>query len=441
MTGFPVRGIIEGFYGTPWTHAQRLDMIDFIAEIGMNTYVYGPKDDALLRREWRRLYGDAARAQLAELIESCAAHDIRFVFALSPGLSMSYAAPDDLDALAAKYAQVGDLGVTAFALLLDDIPGDLQHAADREAFPSLVAAQLDLIGRLTAALPVDATLVVAPTQYFGKGDEPYIAELGRGLDRSVDLMWTGRTICSPVLEVVDAARFGDATGHQPLYWDNFPVNDVAMTGELHIGPYLGREAGLVDWSPGVIANAMPAAEASKIGFASIAEYLADPAGFDAEAAWERAITRVGGADAAVVREFADALRGSALCLDDSPRLAEVLSRFAFDYDFGDRDRAVADLAAAAEHLSATGTAMRSIANSPLVADAEPWIDQYLRAAAALTLSAELLAAGPLDAAGRARIMDRLTELRGHRRRVHGDLVDMFLSDLAHEFERDPEPGS
>jgi hyaluronoglucosaminidase len=433
---FPVRGIIEGFYGTPWTHAQRLDMIDFIAGIGMNTYVYAPKDDALLRRDWRSHYEADALAALGELITRCASRDIRFVYALSPGLSMSYASADDLRALVGKYAQVADLGVTAFALLLDDIPGELQHPADRDAFPSLVTAQIDLVGRLTAALPPESTLVVAPTQYFGRGDEEYITELGRGLDRSIDILWTGRTICSPVLEVVDAARFADATGHQPLYWDNFPVNDVAMTGELHIGPYLGRETGLLEWSPGVIANAMPAAEASKVGFASIAEYLADPEAFDPEAAWERAIARIAGPDVTVVREFADALRGSALCLDDSPRLAATLSRFAFDYDFGDRAQAVSDLAATAAHLSATATAMSEIANSAFLADARPWVDQYARAASALAVCADLLAAGPLDAAGRAQIMERLSDLRAHRRRVHGDLVDMFLSDLAHEYERD-----
>ncbi|MEZ5190950.1 MAG: protein O-GlcNAcase [Schumannella sp.] len=336
MTGaLPIRGVIEGFYGTPWTHAQRLDMIDFVASIGMNTFVYAPKDDALLRRDWRMPYSGPALDALAALIERCRSGGVGFVFALSPGLSMRYSEPADLDALLTKYRQVLELGATGIALLLDDIPPRLQHAGDVRAFPSLVAAQVVLVGRVHDALP-SVPLMVAPTRYWGKGDEPEIVELGRGLDPAIDIFWTGRAICSPELEEADARGFLAATGHAPLYWDNFPVNDVAMTGELHIGPYLGRDPGLAGIARGVIANAMPLAESSKVGLSSVAEYANDPAGFDPEAAWERALERVAGADLDAVRTFADAFRGSALCTDDSPRLADALARFAFEVEFGDR---------------------------------------------------------------------------------------------------------
>ncbi len=104
-----------------------------------------------------------------------------------------------------------------------------------------------------------------------------------------------------------------------------------MTGELHIGPYLGREAGLAEVSEGVVANAMPLAEASKIALISIADFVRDPRGFDAEASWEAAIVQVAGPrDAAALREFADACRGSALCVDDAPRMDAALGRFAIE---------------------------------------------------------------------------------------------------------------
>lgn len=32
---FAIRGVIEGFYGRPWSHQQRLDLIDFIGQRGM----------------------------------------------------------------------------------------------------------------------------------------------------------------------------------------------------------------------------------------------------------------------------------------------------------------------------------------------------------------------------------------------------------------------
>ena len=66
MTAFAIRGVIEGFYGNPWTHEQRLDHIRFIGRHGMNTFVYGPKDDPLVRRRWREPYDEAALARLGE---------------------------------------------------------------------------------------------------------------------------------------------------------------------------------------------------------------------------------------------------------------------------------------------------------------------------------------------------------------------------------------
>lgn len=39
------RGVVEGFYGTPWSHEARLRQLKFYGENKMNTYIYGPKDD------------------------------------------------------------------------------------------------------------------------------------------------------------------------------------------------------------------------------------------------------------------------------------------------------------------------------------------------------------------------------------------------------------
>ena len=88
---FAVRGVIEGFYGNPWSHAQRLDLVAFISRHGMNTFVYGPKDDPLVRRDWRLPYDGPDLARMGELIDACRHHGIDFVYCLSPGLSIRYA--------------------------------------------------------------------------------------------------------------------------------------------------------------------------------------------------------------------------------------------------------------------------------------------------------------------------------------------------------------
>ena len=53
LRSFAVRGVVEGFYGTPWTHDARLEVISFLAARGMNAYAYAPKDDARHRTDDR----------------------------------------------------------------------------------------------------------------------------------------------------------------------------------------------------------------------------------------------------------------------------------------------------------------------------------------------------------------------------------------------------
>lgn len=441
MTALAIRGLVEGFYGRPWTIEQRLDMIDFAAESGMNTFVYSPKHDPATRREWRSLLGGEARADLQRLVAHAAERGIDLWYALSPGLSMRYADPADSLAIAARVDQLRELGVPGFALFLDDIPGRLQHPLDRDRFADLTAAQLAVIAPIEARLAATgARLAVCPTEYWGQPDAPTNAALGAGLASQTRLFWTGRAICSAELEAHDAARFAFSTGRKPLYWDNFPVNDVAMTHELHIGPYTGRDPQLAGVSEGIIANPMPLAEASKIGIASVAEFCLDPAAFDAEAAWERAISRVAGPrDAEIVREFADAFRGSALCADDAPRLGEVLERFAFAFEFGDRPESVARLRDELRERQIVADRMTRLDNRALRDEVAPWVAQYARGIEALLAVADGLdltsAGGPplLGGAARDAVARRLDEYRDARLRAFGDLVDMFLSDQIDEF--------
>ncbi len=439
----PLAGVIEGFYGRPWSHDERLEMIDFLAEVGLNTFIYSPKNDLFTRQRWRDPYPEREAAELAELVTRAHAVGVDVHFALSPGLSMRYSDPADTDAILAKFAQVADVGIDGFELFLDDIPEVLQHGPDRSAFGSLVEAQIAVVGevwtRLRASHP-DARFAVCPTQYWGHGDEEYISALGQSLPADVGLYWTGRAICAPELQAADARVFAEHTGHPPLYWDNFPVNDVAMTGELHIGPYLGREAEIPALAHGVIANAMPLAEASKIAFCSLADFMSDPEGFDAEASWEAAIARIAGPrDAAALREFADACRGSALCTDDAPRLAAHLERFAFQYQFEDQVTAVAELRSRVAAMLEVTAPLDAPENARLGAEIAPWLAQYRRGLQSLLTAIDLIPTtgrgvpASLEGSDRDVVAALLEEFRSHRLRVFGDVLDMFLSDLSGEF--------
>jgi hyaluronoglucosaminidase len=439
---FAIRGVIEGFYGNPWTHAQRLELVPFIAARGMNTFIYGPKDDPLVRRDWRVPYDGVALTRLRELVATCRAHGVELVYCVSPGLSIEYSSEADAAALSAKLASVAALGVHRFGLLLDDIPLELQHEADRSSFGGLVEAHATLIDRVLARLDDGQDLIVCPTVYFGYGDESYVARLGTAIGPRVDLFWTGREICSHVLDLDDARRFQAATGHAPVYWDNYPVNDVAMTFELHVGPYRGRHPRLHEASKGVIANAMELFEASKIPLATIADYLADPAGYDPEASWGRAIRDVlgaanGGRDAEAFALFADNVRSSCLCTDDAPVVARALEAFAFRASQGDPAGAADDLRALAVRLLAAADHLLrgDVANGSLIDECRPWIESFELGARALNHIAELAADDRLETDGPAELLPYLARLRGARVRVFGDAVDMALADLTRTMVR------
>ena len=52
----PLRGVIEGFYGEPWTFADRESLMPFCRENKLNAYIYAPKDDLYHRTKWRESY-------------------------------------------------------------------------------------------------------------------------------------------------------------------------------------------------------------------------------------------------------------------------------------------------------------------------------------------------------------------------------------------------
>ena len=429
---FAVRGVLEGFYGNPWTHEQRLEMIRFIASRGMNTFVYTPKDDPLIRREWRAPYAGTELRRLAELVNVSRACGVDFVFCVSPGLSMRYSDEGDLEALASKLASVAALGVSAFGLLFDDIPTELQHPEDREAFEGLADAHVAVANRVMERLGSRARLIVCPTVYWGTGREMYLQTLGAGLEPGIDLFWTGRAICSPTLDADDAAVFERTARRPATYWDNYPVNDVAMGFELHVGPYRGRDPHLFRHAFGVVANGMELYEASKIPFATIADYLAAPEAYDAEKSWKRAIRDVAGAaDHEAFAVFADNVRSSCLAVEDAPVVTRALETFAFDTEQGNESLAASDLAdLAGELLAAADHLLRGpVQNEALIAECRPWLEAFDTGAQAIRRIATLAAEGRLERDARAELRPYLVELRRRRVRVFGDALDMTLADL------------
>jgi hyaluronoglucosaminidase len=301
---FAVRGVVEGFYGTPWTHDARLDVITFLAERGANAYVYAPKDDALHRAEWRTPYDRAALERFRGLAATGSTHGVRFGFAISPGLDIEYDSEADRAMLLRKLQPLRDAGVSWFLLLLDDIP----------LRPGLAPRQAALVTWLHDALD-GASLTMCPTEYVGTHPSPYLSDLGAGMPADVDVMWTGPTVCSPQLRAADARGWTKALGERRvIVWDNYPVNDALMTASLHLGAYAGRDPDLADVVGGVLCNPMIQPYASKLPLATAMEFLSDPDGYDIAVSYPRAIADVGGARDEALAVLARACMDSPIAL-------------------------------------------------------------------------------------------------------------------------------
>lgn len=317
---FAVRGYIEGFYGTPWTHEKRMSVMSLMAKNRMNTVYHAPKDDLYHRELWRELYPENELSKLRELVDCAKQYYMDFHWCIAPGLSIKYSDEKEFETLMSKTRQMYSIGIRHFGLLLDDIEEDLEFEEDKALYGETVNAHIALIEKYhNALLSIDKSnkLTICPTLYHGVGDEYYISKLGQNISPLISVFWTGRDICSRELTSAEAIKFIEGTSHKPLYWDNYPVNDMAMFNEMHISPIINRDADLWKYSEGIISNCMEYAECSKIPLITFADYLWDSENYNPDASWVNAIRQViGKEDADKFIVFADHLYTS--CLKDEP---------------------------------------------------------------------------------------------------------------------------
>ncbi|MBZ5513366.1 MAG: beta-N-acetylglucosaminidase domain-containing protein [Acidobacteriia bacterium] len=295
LADFPAlteRGIVEGFYGTPWSHQDRIDMLRFAGRHGMNVFYYAPKDDPYHRKLWKEPYPPTELKRLGELVGMARTNFVDFCFAISPGLSMVYSSDADFAQLTNKLGSVGKLGVSCFALFLDDVPQELQDERDRARFKTLAEAHATLINKLYDHLKLQSAenrLVVTPTVYTNEwGSRDYIRELGAAVNPDVPIVWTGPQVASPEITVAQAREWGEYLRRKPLVWDNFPVND-GRAWRVHLGPIRGRDSRLSEVIRGLLSNPMNQPRASMIPLATVADYLWNPSDYSPERAWHEAI--------------------------------------------------------------------------------------------------------------------------------------------------------
>jgi hyaluronoglucosaminidase len=383
-----LRGVVEGYYGRPWTGEARRDVIRFLGAHGLDTFVYAPKNDAFHRERWREPYPPEALADLRATAAAARAAGVRFLWAVSPVLDVCYSCSRDRRLLRAKLAQLARQGIRDFALLYDDggavtDPADLRRYGGSSA-EALARAQADLSNHVRRWLRGRRLrlLLVVPTEYAGTVCLPYHATLARRLARGVPLGWTGSGVFAATVTAAEAqARAACLPGHPVVLWDNFPVNDTVLANNLHLGPLTGREPALVGALGGYLLNPMTQAHASLVALGTAAAYLRDPLGYDPEVAWAAVLAELGaGGDGLAV--LAAQLRSSPLDLTDARWLAALLDTL----DGAWRTPAWAPALDALDaeidrQAAAPGDLAARLGGTPLGAEIAPWVAELAAHAA------------------------------------------------------------
>ncbi|XP_046600715.1 protein O-GlcNAcase isoform X1 [Neodiprion lecontei] len=250
-------GVVEGFYGRPWTTEQRKDLFQKMKKWGMDSYLYAPKDDYKHRAYWRDLYTVEEAEHLTGLITAAKECGISFYYALSPGLDITYSSPKEIAALKRKLEQVSQFGCIAFALLFDDIEPEMSEA-DKEVFQSFAHAQVSVTNDIFQHLG-QPRFLLCPTQYCATRAMPnvpsseYLNTLGSKLVQEIDVMWTGPKVISRLLTIESIEEITDVLRRPPVIWDNLHANDYDQK-RVFLGPYSGRSPDLIPKLRGVLTN-------------------------------------------------------------------------------------------------------------------------------------------------------------------------------------------
>ncbi len=257
---------------------QRLELLGWMQDWSMNTYMYGPKDDLKMRAAWRETYNEDELTDMMTLLGHCRQRGIAFVYTVAPGLDIRYADEADLQALRGKLEGLLDRGVEHFCILFDDIPLRMSEA-DEARFGSLAAAQAFVTNEAFRHVRTRASglFLLCPTDYCARMTKPsvaassYLKELGEALDSEIDVFWTGPEIVSETISSASIRELREVLRRKPLIWDNLHANDYDIR-RIYLGPFANRPSELKREVRGILTNPNNEFEANFVPLRTLAHY-------------------------------------------------------------------------------------------------------------------------------------------------------------------------
>lgn len=284
------RGIIEGYYGIPYSNEDIMSLMEFGSDFKMNTFIYAPKDDPYHNSKWREPYPQETLDGLKEVIEKGVETKVGFVYAIHPFMNNGINKnnfEEEIQYIIDKFEIFYDMGVRQFALLADDAWSETPLQV------MTVNALQDWLDTKEGTYP----LVFCPQAYSGYPSQSYFNQFRDGtsieingetvavpaVDERVEIMFTGPAIIGNVDSGTNDA-FNNFSGRYPYMWLNWPVNDYTDS-TLFIGKAEMLKKGVSNLN-GLVANPMQEAELSKIGLFQVADYIWNTEDFDVDSSWQ-----------------------------------------------------------------------------------------------------------------------------------------------------------
>ncbi|MBR2420415.1 MAG: beta-N-acetylglucosaminidase domain-containing protein [Rikenellaceae bacterium] len=333
------RGVIEGYYGVPYSAEVTKDLFRFMARFKMNTYMYGAKSDEYHSRYWSEPYpteiteqqrriGFLTQDMMRDITDVAHATKVNFIWAIHPGRAFAKADNEEvLGKIMTKFESMYSLGVRQFGVFVDDVgvPTEVEEM-------EICARNIDeLQKRIDArwnAPNTPAAEQVKPLHYvpqlycYSWGTPQTVKNFFGSLsktDPKINIYITGRNVWS-VPSNKDIAHVKQYLGRDVSWWWNYACNDADFTklfimdmytnfrDESHIDN-LARLESTLNGTNTLIINPMQQGAASKIPLFSVADYAWNTDAFNNDKSWEASLPAVVGEERAVaLRKAAPYLR-------------------------------------------------------------------------------------------------------------------------------------
>ena len=328
------RGYIEGFYGIPWSHEDRMELFEDTTWYKMTTYIYAPKDDPYHRDQWRTLYPAKEEAELKQLCEKADENNMEFCWTIHPGADYNYnrvsdgdGMSDDFETLIAKFEQVYSMGVRQFGIFYDDL--DYNVANGRQHASVINSAYDYMLNKYGDVKPM-ITVVTRYTNSWGQSWSGYFTPFMQDVHEDTLVLWTGQDTMSAITKnYMEYPK--TMTGIQRDFgvWWNYPVNDY-KNSNMFMAP-LDCLHNDVDNIATFFLNPMSEADASRVAIYSGADYAWNIEAFDSKNSWQRAIEELVPEASEAFARFADNIsyldKGNGFFFDESIYLKADIASF------------------------------------------------------------------------------------------------------------------